>query len=690
MTPTDTGTAHDPGVARPSFPDTARPSDTARPAGAAGVPSIAADGTGLSPAPPEWEHACRDIAALLRASPAGTGAPTEVAPLGVRDELAQEALPQGDLAPRVHLYGHHALIGPFPRPDRAHRDGGVPCPRCLARRWQSVRGRALRDALELGSDTRAAGRPPYALPFLTDAMAALIAARTADSPATGAADEDGPFPAVHLLDLETLHVSRHLIVPDAECPDCGRRVPDSAQAAELTLQPAPKHRPGSFRVRAVSQYELPVRAFANPVCGALGPGVVHDVASASTSATVGCFELRSGEYLRETFWGGHADSYADSERIGVLEGLERAAGMRARGRSPQVRASLAALGDDALDPRECGLYAEEFHRANPRVVPFSPDREIPWVWGYSLRDHRPLLVPEILTYYGTPGLENRFVQESSNGCASGGSVEEAVHHGLMEVIERDAFLLAWYGRAALPEIDPQTSTDPRTRQMVDRLAMYGYEARFFDTRITFPVPVVTAVAVRTDGGTGTLCFGAGAGLDPEAALAGGLCEIATDAVNIRGRAERDGTRLRAMAADFDKVLALHDHPLVYGLPEMAPHASFLLGHRGPKLPMAELYAPGERMLPVAEDLRDDVERCVAVVTGAGFDVIVVDQTLPEQRDLGLHTVCVIVPGLLPIDFGWQRQRALRMPRMRTALYAAGLRERELRADELNPAPHPFP
>ncbi|MEU1674561.1 TOMM precursor leader peptide-binding protein [Streptomyces roseifaciens] len=702
MTPTDTGPA------RPNLPGTAPVPDTAHPSGTVRASGMAADNTGLSPAPPEWEHACRDISALLRASPAGTGAPTEVAPLGVRDELAQDALPQGDLAPRVHLYGHHALVGPFPRPDDKHRGdrGGVPCPRCLARRWQSVRGRALRDALELGSDTRAAGRPPYAVPFLTDAMAALITARTAvrtsartphgpttdpaTDPTTDPAGEDGPFAAVHLLDLETLRVSRHLLVPDAECPDCGRRVPDSAEAAELTLRPAPKHRPGSFRVRAVSQYELPVAAFAGPVCGALGPGVVHDVASASTSATVGCFELRSGEYLRETFWGGHADSYADSERIGVLEGLERAAGMRARGRSPQVRASLAALGDDALDPRECGLYAEEFHRADPRVLPFSPDREIPWVWGYSLRDHRPLLVPEILTYYGTPGLENRFVQESSNGCASGGSVEEAVYHGLMEVIERDAFLLAWYGRAALPEIDPRTSTDPRTRQMVDRLAMYGYEARFFDTRITFPVPVVTAVAVRTDGGTGTLCFGAAAGLDPEAALAGGLCEIATDAVNIRGRAERDGERLRAMAADFDKVLALHDHPLVYGLPEMAPHASFLLGRRGPKLPMAELYAPGERMLPAADDLRDDVERCVAAVTGAGFDVIVVDQTLPEQRDLGLHTVCVIVPGLLPIDFGWQRQRALRMPRMLTALHAAGLRERELRADELNPAPHPFP
>lgn len=78
------------------------------------------------------------------------------------------------------------------------------------------------------------------------------------------------------------------------------------------------------------------------------------------------------------------------------------------------------------------------------------------------------------------------------------------------------------------------------------------------------------------------------------------------------------------------------------------------------------------------------------VTAAGFDVIVVDQTMPEQRELGLTTVSVIVPGLLPIDFGWTRQRALDMPRLRTALGAAGLRPGELTDAELNLAPHPFP
>lgn len=659
---------------------------------AAPVSSVLADSTDL-------------LAELLAAGLARHGrarsatAPVDVQPLGVRDAFRSEKKPSAPAVP-VRYYGRHAVVGPFPASGDTRQ---LPCARCLERRWQAVRSVALREALELGDGTRAAGPSPYVTPFAAEALAGLIAARL-----DGGGPETGAFPSVHLVDLQTLAVHHYPLVPDPECPVCSTPEPDTDAAATLTLKPAPKLRPGTFRVRDIGSYELPVEPYANPVCGSLGPSVVQDVSSTSTSATIGCFSMRSGPYLRETFWGGHADTFAESVRIGVLEGLERYAGMRSRAKRAQVHASLDALraeGRAAVDPRVVGLYSDAFHQANPRVLPFTSDREIPWVRGWSLRDGKTVLVPEVLTYYHAPGLENRFVQESSNGCASGGALEEAVYFGLMEVVERDAFLLSWYGRAALPQIDPRTSRRPATRQMVDRLEMYGYEARFFDTRISFPIPVVTGVAVRPDGGPGRMCFGAGAGLDPEAALAGALCEIATDAVNLQGRTERDEARLRAMAYDFDKVVALHDHPLAYGIPEMGDHADFLLGAPGavrrPALSFDELYGsvpgggegdgPGARpALPVSDDLREDLQRCVDAVTGAGFDVVVVDQTMPEQRALGLTTVSVLVPGLLPIDFGWSRQRALHMPRLRTALREAGLRTADLTDADLNPAPHPFP
>ncbi|UED87398.1 TOMM precursor leader peptide-binding protein [Streptomyces profundus] len=649
--------------------------------------------------------ACADLATLVtrELQALGTPTPVDLAPLALHDAFASggpaptpgptpagttpatgpaggggEARDGQSRGVPVRVYGHHAVVGPLPS-----GDGDGPCPRCLERRWQAARSQALREAIELGSGTTAVGTPPHGTPFAASAIAGVLAAWLRSPTAPGG--------EVRLVDLATLTVRRYPLLPDPECP-C--RSP--TEAAPLELAPSPVHRPGSFRVRGLDDYALPTEAYANPVCGALGPTVVYDVSSTSTSATIGCFSLRSGDYLRETFWGGHADTFRDSVRIGILEGLERYAGMRPRARGDAVRASLEQLlaeGRPALDPRRCGLYSEEFHRREPHVTPFAPDREIRWVWGQSLTEDRQVLVPEVLTYYHTPGLAERFVQESSNGCASGGSAAEAVYFGLMEVVERDAFLLAWYGRQPLVELDPASSRRAATRQMVDRLAMYGYEARFFDAGVTFPIPVVVGVAERFDGGRGRMCFGAGAGLDPEAALASALDEIATDAVNLAGRTERDESRLRAMAADFDQVLALHDHPLVYGVPEMGRHAEFLTGAPGaprpPRHALAEHFA-GERALPASGDLRDDVLACVAAVEKAGFEVIVVDQTMPGQRALGLWTVSVIVPGLLPIDFGFSRQRALTLPRMRTGLREAGLRERDLTPADLNPAPHPFP
>src|SRR5690606_19402975 len=88
-------------------------------------------------------------------------------------------------------------------------------------------------------------------------------------------------------------------------------------------------------------------------------------------------------------------------------------------------------------------------------------------------------------------------------------------------------------------------------------------------------------------------------------------------------------------------------------------------------------------------LRDDVVAVVDELVTAGHDVIVVDQTSPEQERMGLRTVATVVPGLLPIDFGWNRQRALLMPRLRTALRRGGHRERDLTDAELLRAPQPF-
>jgi ribosomal protein S12 methylthiotransferase accessory factor len=583
----------------------------------------------------------------------------------------------------IYLYGHLAVVCP---PGTAGCQE-PPCYCCVARRWQELRSAEERDTLERGNALRPVGEIPWLTAFSLRALADLVV--TALQAPAGR--PPGPYQAyVYELRLDALITRRRIVVADPDCPVCGTPVPDGA--GRVIGEPVSRRKPApdTYRLRDAGDFGLTLDAYANPLCGSLGSMAIPAYDSPTSAPVTGFTRVRGRAGLHEFFWSGHANSYERSAWLGLLEGLERYAGLAARGLGPRVVASLRELSHPALDPRAYGVYVDEFYDFGaPYYTRFTPDLPIPWVWGYSLRDKRPILVPERLVYYLGRDTGPNFVEECSNGCAIGSCAEEAILHGMLELIERDAFLLCWYGKIRLPEIDPDSCSSSDTRFMVDRLRMIGYDVRLFDNRIDFPIPVVTGVAVRRDGRLGSLCFGAGSGMEPEEAVRAALCEFASYVPNFEERMLESLDEARAMSADYSRVKELRHHSLLFGLPEMAHHADFMLGRPRPR-PIGEIYADWDRARPRHHDLADDLRYCQGLLTEAGFDVIVVDQTPPDQRRAGLATMCVIVPGLLPIDFGWHKQRVLHMPRLRTAARRAGLREDDLGADQINFVPHPFP
>ena len=595
--------------------------------------------------------------------------------------------PDSPLLP-VLLHDRYVLLGPVRR-EPALAPG---CLVCLARRWQQLRPDEYRDTLEKGSRMRAHRQSPYLTGFAVDAVCSLARALTSD-PLLDEIDGGGNR-YVYRLDLTDLRVDRHPLVPDSQCPACATRVLDGPEHIVAEPRPRPKPSADTMRVRSVSEYRMSEAALANPVCGALSAKGMLRLENTTTAPAVGYVSVRGSGYLHPSYWGGHADTYRDSLRLGLLEGLERSAGLAPRRYRPSVRGTYQELAANALDPRDLGTYDRVFYEHNPEYRPFTEDTPLTWVWGRSLGEGRPVLVPEVSVYYHGLGEDRKIVQECSNGCATGGSEEEATLHGLFERVERDAFLLAWYGRFPVTEIDADSWRSESIRWMVRRLALYGYRARFFDARTAFAIPVVIAVAEREDGGPGTLCFGAGASLDPEDAANSALREVAFEVPNAEAYATHSRERLLAMADDFRLVRELADHPRLYGLPEMRHHADHILGPHGAALgstvPADRVYREWYRDRPYHDDLTDDLRYCRSELARSGIDCVVVDQTSPEQLRSGVHTVCVLTPGLLPIDFGWDRQRALLMPRI--GLVAHGLGWSRSRVDEALAAavPHPFP
>lgn len=589
----------------------------------------------------------------------------------------------------VRLAPGTVLLGPLYTADPgAGLAAGRPCARCLERRWTALRPVEERRALEDGADATEVGDDPALSEFVLQHAARIVAAETARPPA---ADTLGRIVELSTTDLT---VTRHDLLADSECERCAAPEPDTAEAARLPLRHRPKGNATSYRGASALDLDLPTGAYVNPVCGALGSQTRRVYQCSATLPVSGYFRVRSKYDYHEMWWSGQSQSSASSERHGVLEGLERYAGQFPRARSRTVEGSYDALAPDALDPRTMGTYGPDFYARHTEAYrPFDPAMTLPWVWGWSYGENRPLLVPEQLVFYLDRTPDRKFVQECSNGCASGTSSEEALLHGMLELLERDAFLLGWYGGARLPEIDSDGITDEETRFVLDRVTRLGYRMRLFDMRVDVPVPVVMAVAERLDGGLGRLCFAAGAGLEPLDAVRAAIAETAS---YIPGMDERVSSRLaelRPMVDDFTQVKELTQHALLYGLPEMAATADFLLADPQPR-PMEELFADWLRQRPATLDLADDVRHLTGLIRDAGSDVVAVDQTCPEQAGTDIRTLSVLAPGLVPIDFGWERQRVLTHPRLQRLLDGALASVHPAGSGYgptgLNRRPHPFP
>ncbi|MFS8097655.1 YcaO-like family protein [Lentzea alba] len=355
---------------------------------------------------------------------------------------------------------------------------------------------------------------------------------------------------------------------------------------------------------------------------------------------------------------GRTYTFEEAERVALFEAVERHNGMRPRTK-PGIEASYAQL-QHALDPERLGL-PDVGHR-------YTPDLKMRWVEGWSYTHNRPIAVPEQVAYWATrtPPTQ-RFLYETSNGCGLGNSLTEAVLHGLFEVAERDAFLMAWYGKTPLTRLKTPDS-DPVLPHLRDRLEELGYELLFLDATNDIGIPAVLSLA-RTDRDLPRAFFAAGANPDPHKAMLSAAAEVVVDVETMADRVRANPEqyrRTRELLENPGLVRTMDDHVAVNTLPEAQARHAFLVSDNDP----VELTAKLEHT-----DLRDLLGHHTEHLRNLGLELIAVDQSDPViVNKLGLHSAKVIVPGTVPMTFGHRNRRTTGLPRLTPA----------------HLHPHPFP
>lgn len=553
---------------------------------------------------------------------------------------------------------------------------GVPgCPHCLVTRTANspfgpdLHGDAPVECSRRDVDTFILG------PGVPRTVELLVRSRLADPAADG---------TVVVIDGVTGTVDRQVLLPDSCCPSCGIAGTGTDTVPLFTDRdvPLPKLTPRTLRTA-----ELDPDIVARDYLFA-GIGLFKEVHQDLQNPLGACSVELSTRWGRREPAIGRGRAYRTSRTIAVLEGLERYAGLHRGGRTAPVRARYADIADRAVDPTTLGTHPDESYTAPGfSYRRFDPDTEVDWVWAYSLRRGARVLLPERAAFWGPRhDGEVSFFYDTSNGCALGNSVEEAVLHGLREVAERDAFLMSWYRRLALPEIDLSDAGGELGALLRKAELFTGFRFRAFLSTMEYRMPSAWLVAENTREDGPRLFAGAGAHPDPVQAVAGGLYELIGSVlatVHAYPRRRADGL---AMLADPTLITRMADHSLVGSLPEARKRWSFLLDADTARVALADVPATLREHEP---DLRADLDVAVCGVLAAGMDVLVVDQTMPELRRNGLACVRVLVPGAVPMTFGHRNRRTSDLPRLRDGAglpYRSGLREGE----EPGCVPHPFP
>ncbi len=553
------------------------------------------------------------------------------------------------------------------------------------------RGRACIGCFQLWTNSRWTGAERDAQAAIATAdfawpasITSLVAPIVMDAIAQMSAPP-GPARPMWALNLASGAMSRHLIVSHPQCALCAPNRHDSADAVPITFAPRPKPSVGGYRLAKASA--LALKCIVDPRAGLVRSLTRYDL-SYVLNMTFAAFPVEADPPAAE-IGVGRTSSEPDSDCVAILEALERFSGFRPREKQCAVRGAYRDLAGNAIDPRCFILHgAAQQNEPGFKLTPYSDDLQLNWSWAYSFRRRAPVLVPEQLAYYRLPRDPpvNRFVFESSNGCAIGSCREEAIFHGLLELIERDAFLTTWHGRITPTELDLSDAADPDIRALLARTEAFGVKVHVFALNAGLPVAQIWALVADDRPDAVRSYSAAAAHPNPEKAVLSALIEVTTSLIASppdRVRALRE--RASAMLADSALVQEQNDHIFLHAHPHAYERLSFLFD--GPKATIREFFSRQCMMTPTG-DLTSDLIRLAEETMTIAADVLVVDQDFALLRDLGVHCVKVLAPGLHPVTFGHQYRRISQDRVRRAWALHPGTASRSVA--DINVFPHNFP
>ncbi|AJT41785.1 YcaO-like family protein [Psychromicrobium lacuslunae] len=287
-------------------------------------------------------------------------------------------------------------------------------------------------------------------------------------------------------------------------------------------------------------------------------------------------------------------------------------------------------GADQIPAREFLQFTEQqyasesFPYRHPETLP-----EITYAPAYRAIDNSPVSVPADLSYL-TPSSDQLWCTMTSNGLAAGRSFGMATRAAIFELIERDAFMRAWYQRIDAPQLRiPETIPQhfsAELKSICEQLRLLGVSISLVRYIGVAGIPVVLSTARSAEVG---LAVGCAAKPTVQEAMVSAFIE----SVHTYNWARR----VLHQEVSINSVDSLADHIALHAKVENRTYNEFL--DSGPILSEKQFVSSPRYSLADAIKLTKE----------AGWDVYFADLRSPDVAANGWHVVRALSPQAATLD-----------------------------------------
>lgn len=300
-------------------------------------------------------------------------------------------------------------------------------------------------------------------------------------------------------------------------------------------------------------------------------------------------------------------------------------------REHSMQASEGMLTFPALPLTDIAGFSDAQRRTLPRLA-FDARTEFLWSRGVRLSDMSSLFIPAQLVSGKYAGMvsnhEPMLRMSNSNGIATHTSFDEAARRGLLELIERDAFMITFNNMLSVPRIEPSSIRDEKACAIISELHTYGFEFDLLLLATDMPVTAVCCTLRDPSGKGPALVIGARADEDPSTAVVGAL----TEALGVYYLARAGG---RYKKPTPKGTLTAVERIAFWAKQENAPTLAWLWSGAHVPIPRGRKRMSASTLAKAAEH--------------NGCSVGAISMTPPKLHKTGLHSVCVVSPELQPLN-----------------------------------------